>query len=203
VRTAWGIRDDQVLVLNIGRIYRNKGIFELVQAISLAAARDPRITCVLVGSSPIHDETAALQQKLEDIPSLKKTIRILPACSPDTVWAYLCAADIFAFPSHREGMPNSLLEALAMRVPAVAFAIPPVLEIEAGTGALLLVPPFDTALFAEAIVKLALSPDDRVRLGERGRERVLARFMVQENMALVHQRLVEVVQKSRSVHHRC
>ena len=89
--------------------------------------------------------------------------------------------DIFAFASHREGMPNSLLEALAIGVPAIAFAIPAVLEIDAGAGALLLVPPLDTVQYAEALVQLAASPADRVRLGEKGRERVLARFMVREH----------------------
>jgi glycosyltransferase involved in cell wall biosynthesis len=38
---------------------------------------------------------------------------------------------MFAFTSHHEGMPNSLLEAMAMGVPAIAFAIPPVVELEA------------------------------------------------------------------------
>ena len=49
IRAEWGIVDDQVLVLTIGRICRDKGIYELVDAMSVAGARDPRIRCVVIG----------------------------------------------------------------------------------------------------------------------------------------------------------
>jgi glycosyltransferase involved in cell wall biosynthesis len=79
-------------------------------------------------------------------------------------------------------MPNSLLEAMAMRLPAVAFGIPAVQEIDAGTGALCVVPPFDERHLADAILKLAASPGERQRLGEEGRRRVLDQFMVRNNV---------------------
>jgi glycosyltransferase involved in cell wall biosynthesis len=193
VRAEWGITDEQILVLSIGRIFREKGIFDLLNAVQLAAARDPRITCVIVGASPAYDESASVQKQLDKLPGIRKTINLLPACEPETVWEYLCAADIFAFTSHYEGMPNSLLEAMAMQVPTIAFAIPPVLEIEAGTGGLLLVPPFDTRLFSEAIVRLAVSPGDRLEIGAKGRKQVVDRFMAKKNMALALDRIGDVI----------
>lgn len=195
VRKAWGLTDDQVLVLSIGRLYRQKGVFELLDAVSLAVAKDARITCVLVGSSPAFDETFGVQKKLDETLGLSDHVRLLPACHPGKVWDYLCAADIFAFTSHSEGMPNSLLEAMAMGVPAVAFAIPPVSEIEAGTGAPVLVPPFDVGRFSEAIRHLATLPDRRVRVGVQGGNRVLNHFMVQKNMAIALDRLSVLAQK--------
>jgi glycosyltransferase involved in cell wall biosynthesis len=194
-----GIADDHVLVLNLGRICREKGLFELLQAVSLAAAKDSRITCVIVGSSPAFDETLAIQRTLDEAPSLRQKTKLLPACHPDKVWEYLCAADIFAFTSHQEGMPNSLLEAMAMGLPAIAFAIPPVVEIEAGSGGIYLVQPFDTVAFAEAMVRLASTPDDRVRLGATGKGQVMDRFLVQKNMvrALDHIAKVTCMQKVR------
>jgi glycosyltransferase involved in cell wall biosynthesis len=72
-----------------------------------------------------------------------------------------------------------------MGVPSVAFAIPPVLEIESGTGAIILVPPFDPALFAQALRPLVDSPADRARIGAIGRKQVFDRFMVGRNMASV------------------
>jgi glycosyltransferase involved in cell wall biosynthesis len=189
------LTDDNILILSIGRITRDKGIFELVNSVALATAQDPRITCVIIGSLPAVDETASVQSILNQAPCLKQHVRLLPACSPEKVWEFLCAADIFAFASHHDGMPNSLLEAMAMGVPAIAFAIPPVLEIEAGTGALTLVPPFDTSLFAQAIIRLAASSDDRVHIGEKGRNRVMDGFQVQKNMAQAFQRLTQMVQQ--------
>ena len=56
-RAELGMGEEQVLVLYVGRIMRDKGIPELLEAFSLAAARDPRLFCILLGSSPAHDET--------------------------------------------------------------------------------------------------------------------------------------------------
>jgi glycosyltransferase involved in cell wall biosynthesis len=109
----------------------------------------------------------------------------------------MCAADIFAFTSSDkggEGMPNSLLEAMVMGLPSVAFAIPPVREIEAGTGALNLVPPFDSPRLAEEILGLAASREERARIGERGKQQVLERFMVRSNMVEAVRRLTQIVE---------
>jgi glycosyltransferase involved in cell wall biosynthesis len=199
VRSAWGISDNQVLVLNIGRVVREKGMFELLEAMEIALARDQRIACAIVGSHPGFDETATVRKRLEASPCLRQRIKLLPACSPDQTWEYLCAADIFAFPSHKrfEGMPNSLLEAMVMGIPAVAFAIRPVLEIEAETGALFCVPTFDTNQYAEAILRLANSPAERTRIGQRGKCQVLKRFMVKKNTTTALTHLTRVVEKRR------
>lgn len=196
VRAGWGVTADQIVVLSVGRILRDKGVFELLDAVSLAAARDPRVTCMLVGSKPAFDETTSVKRWLNQRPELRERIRLLPACDPHKVWEYLCAADIFAFASHREGMPNSLLEAMAIGVPTIAFAIPPVLEIDTGTGSLHLVPPLDTAMFSEEILRLANSPDERRRIGERGKALAMDRFMVQKNMSAALSLLTQVVAKS-------
>jgi teichuronic acid biosynthesis glycosyltransferase TuaC len=193
IRQAWGIPERQVLVLSIGRIYRSKGVFELIDAIALAVAKNPNISCVLVGAMPALDETDKVYKTLEEMPELRRHITLIPACPPEKVWEYLCAADLFAFTSHEEGMPNSLLEALAMGVSSVAFAIPPVVEIAAGGEGVLLVPPQDVAGLAEALVHLAAAPDERARRGAFGKNQVLERFMVHKNTAIALDRLTEVV----------
>lgn len=195
LRREWGLTDQQIVVLSIGRIARDKGAFELFDAISLAAARDSRVTAVWVGSRPALDETEAVEARLHQIPGLRDRLRILPACSPDRVWELLCAADIFAFPSHAEGMPNSLLEAMSMGVPAIGFAIPPLKEIEAGTGCLVLVPPLDSVRFGEEILRLASDPGERARIGEIGRAQVMERFLIGRNMAAAFARISEIVEQ--------
>lgn len=197
LRAAWGVEDDQVLVLNIGRVVREKGVFELLEAISLASSQDPRVSCVIVGSNPAYDESAAVQRKLNEMPGLRGRVRLLPGCDPDRVAEYLCAADIFAFSSHQryEGMPNSLLEAMAMAVPAIAFGIPPVLELEGGKKVLIHVPPFDITSFSKAILKLADSPEDRLHLGRKGERCIRERFLVRKNMAIALRQLERVIQE--------
>jgi glycosyltransferase involved in cell wall biosynthesis len=198
IRLAWGIPEQQVLVLSIGRIYRSKGVFELIDAIALAVAKYPHITCVLVGAMPALDETSTVHKLLEARPELRRHITLLPACPSEKVWEYLCAADLFAFTSHAEGMPNSLLEALVMGVPAVAFAIPPVVELAAGAGGVLLVPPQDVTSLAEALVRLAAAPDERTRRGAIGKNQVLERFMMHKNIAIALDRLTDLVHRKNA-----
>ena len=181
-RLAFGIADDEILILFIGRVTRSKGMFELLEAMALAISQNPKLQCRIVGAKPAFDETATVEKKLDETPGLRNHVRLLPACDPGKVWEHLCAADIFAFPSHNEGMPNSLLEAMVMGVPSVAFAIPAIKELEAGTGAVVLVPPLDAALFAETILRLAASADERARIAESGKEQVTKRFMIRTNM---------------------
>jgi teichuronic acid biosynthesis glycosyltransferase TuaC len=195
VRQELRIAADAIMVLNVGRIVRAKGVFELLESVSLATTVNPKIVCVLVGSKPAFDDTTSVMKRLNEATDLRQRIRLVPNCSPDKVWEYLCAADIFAFTSHKEGMPNSLLEAMAMEVPAVAFAIPSVLEIEAATGCIVMVPPLNCARFAGAIVRLAASSDDRASIGKKGRIRAMENFMIREKMAEALGRLAQVVEK--------
>jgi glycosyltransferase involved in cell wall biosynthesis len=198
MRRHLGIHKDQILVLTIGRITREKGIFDLLSSISVAVTAAPNVRFVILGANKNFDESEAVEFRIRNDPRLKRAIKLLPACNPDEVWEYLCAADIFAFTSRQEGMPNSLLEAMAMGVPAVAFAIPPVLEIEAGKGALVHVPPFDSLLFAQALLHLAEAPAERARIGKLGKSEVMGRFMVQKNMAEALARLSSLRQKRNS-----
>jgi len=195
LRAELGIPDDQILVLSIGRIFREKGIFELLEAFSFIP-ETANVSCIVVGSVPAFDETSAVRKAISSNPALKNRVTLAPACKHENVWEYLCAADIFTFSSHHEGMPNSLLEAMVMGVPAIAFGIPPILELDAGTGALITVKPFDAPAFARAIVELAASSDVRMDLGKRGRANVLDRFMVRKNMAHALDQVAVLVEKN-------
>jgi len=192
-RRTLGISDEDAVVVFVGRVTRSKGVLELIEAMTLAVSRNSRLRCLIVGSKPSFDDTTLLQNRLDKIPEVRRHITILPECDPEKVWDYLCAADIFAFPSHNEGMPNSLLEAMSMEVPCVACAIPPLTELEAGTGAVSLVPPFNTRLFGEAIVRLTESKTLREQLGRMGKQRVMDGFMIRKNMAKACYHLARIV----------
>ena len=90
-------------------------------------------------------------------------------------------------------MPNSLLEAMASGLPAIAFAIPAVEELEAGTGSLIKVDPFDVKLFSEALLKLSRSPGQRKWLGEKAKSHVKERFDINKNMARAVEKIAKII----------
>lgn len=196
IRAKWGMKNDEIVVLYLGRILRQKGMLELIEAVKLAASRDSRIKCVLIGSRP-GDDSSFVEKKLREFSGLRERLMLVRGCRPDEIWENLCGADIFLFPSYNEGMPNSLLEAMAMGVPAIAFAIPAIRELECGTKSLLLVPPLDCGLLAEAILHLAARPDERILVGEKGRALVLDRFMIRKRIAEAVRKVTQVVEDRR------
>jgi glycosyltransferase involved in cell wall biosynthesis len=74
-------------------------------------------------------------------------------------WPYFYCADVFVLPSRFEGMPNALLEALALGTPAVATnSVEAMREIHATNENMVLVPPDDPGALAEGINSLLLRP---------------------------------------------
>ena len=90
----------------------------------------------------------------------------------------LGAADVVALPSLWEGLPLTLIEALAMAKPVVATAVNgvPDVVVDGHTG--LLVPPGDGDAFGRRLLELLDAPDRATRLGRAGREHVLANFTI-------------------------
>jgi glycosyltransferase involved in cell wall biosynthesis len=110
--------ENDFLILAVGRLVRDKGIEELVEAfLSSKVVKYGKL--VLLGSfeqelNPIKDEVV---RKIQDHP------RIVQIEWTDHVPHYLALADILVHPSHREGFPNVLLEAGAMQVPVICSDI--------------------------------------------------------------------------------
>jgi glycosyltransferase involved in cell wall biosynthesis len=183
VRQQLGITPEQTVVMYLGRMVPAKGVIDLAQAVAPLLAEHPALVCLLVGATPEFDESERVNEILTRNGAAGNAVRLLPGCPHAQVWDYLAAADIFAFPSYSEGMPNSLLEAMAAGVAAVAYAIPPVLELDGGRAALGLARPRNVADFSRALKELIRSPAERARLAERGRQRVMQDYLAERTLA--------------------
>ncbi len=199
IRSELRVREDETLLLYTGRIVVKKGLLELLAALEIAIARKPNIRCVMLGSHRSYDETTTVEQVINKTALLKHHVQIVPACSASKVWEYLCAADIFVFPSHNEGMPNSLLEAMAMGLPAVAFAIPALADMNDGEQTILLVPPLDVDKLSDSILRLVECPEAGLRLGAAARRHVMDRYMVKKNMSKALNYLRQAVLSKKTV----
>jgi glycosyltransferase involved in cell wall biosynthesis len=161
LRSGLGIPGNCQVVLTVGRLSKEKGHADLIHAIALLreAGERSRIRFVIVGDGP---EQADLEQRAR-----KSGIAdcILFTGHQDGVRTYYALADAFVLPSHSEGSPNALLEAMAAGLPIVTT--------DAG-GAAELVADGQTALVVGRCAPLALSRaigrllDDREFAGRLG-----------------------------------
>ncbi len=163
---------DAVVILVAGRLVAEKGYPELFEAMR-------KLDAVLwvAGERLPSDHASAIDRALEAVArdeALRRRVRLLG--HREDMPALMRAADIFTLPSHREGMPRSIIEAMASGLPVVATDIRGAREevVSGETGAL--VPVDDPAALAAALGRLAADPALRARQGEAGRARATALY---------------------------
>ncbi|WP_316977618.1 glycosyltransferase family 4 protein [Shumkonia mesophila] len=172
LRAELGAGSDDVVILMIGRLVAEKGYPELFAAMKGVNAR-----LWVVGNRLKSDHAASVDDAIAGIeadPDLSRRISFLGYRSD--VDALLRAADIFTLPSHREGMPRSIIEAMMSGLPVVATDIRGSREevVDGETG--FLVPVRDAGRLTVALQRLVTDGRLRSRLGAAGRQRALAQF---------------------------
>lgn len=126
---------------------------------------------MLIGPIESHDPVPTLV-----LDRLRSDPRVIFVGPVKDVAPYYGAMDLLALPTHREGFPNTPLEAAAMQLPVVATRVDGCTEAVADGETGLLVPPGKGILLAEAIESLLMDPEKRKKMGKRGRERVIRKF---------------------------
>lgn len=184
-RKKHGIRSKNIFVLYVGRIVKSKGVFDLVEAISIAQKQNSKIICKLIGAIPGFDESHVLNKIIRSKPDMENKIELLPPVAPTEVKNWMQAADIYAFPSFNEGMPNSVLEALSNRLPTVAYDIPAIREINHDQLAILTAPLGSPHLFSERLLQICRSKELRQQLINTGIKRVKTDFNISKQMEKV------------------
>lgn len=186
LRRAMGAVGDGDLIIAVARLQPEKGLADLIDAVALISARKDTARLAIVGSGP---EKGALSEQVDRV-GLTGKVRLLGTRAD--VGELLAAADAFCLPSHHEGLPLSLLEAMQSGLPCVATrvgGIPGV--IDDGVDGLL-VPPGSAGDLASALEK-ALDDDELARsLGARALETVERRYglsVVADAYARIYERL--------------
>lgn len=171
-RAVLGIPPEAPVVGIIGRMVREKGYNELLEAVGLLADEFSLMHVLLVGgrlaSDHDHSIEAALAQARAQLGE-----RLVEAGLRDDTPVMLSAMDVFCLPSYREGMPRTIIEAMMMGKPVVATNIRGCREevVDGETG--VLVPIKDARRLAEAVSGCLRDPAGARLMGARGRERAL------------------------------
>ena len=157
---------DQPTVVAVGRLHPVKGHDVLIRAMDRVRREVPAARLRLIGEGPARAETEALVREL----GLEACVELVGEQSADAVRDELRQAAVFALPSRSEGMPISLIEAMATGCPAVATRVGGVPGVLAD-GAGLLVPPEDPDALADALIHLLSSGAAREAYADRARSR--------------------------------
>lgn len=132
-RSALGISPEAPVILSIGRLEPQKGHAHLLRALPLLAREHPEAVVLIAGKE--GRASASLRELAE-----RQSVEVRFLGHRDDVAALLSAADVFCFPSEREGFGGVLLESMAVGCPIVASDIPTsreVLTVENGTVGIL------------------------------------------------------------------
>lgn len=166
IRAALEVPEDVIVIVAVSRLVRLKGYPELA-----AAMRDvPTAELWVVGERLLSDRGDDMFALLRNA-GLGSRLRLLGYRTD--VASILAAADIFVLPSHFEGLPMSVIEAMLTGLPVVASDIrgPREQVVPEVTG--LLVPPGTVAPLADALNRLMLDPETRAAMGAAGLARAL------------------------------
>lgn len=171
LRRNWQVGDDQSLILTVARLSREKGIDTLIDAAAILHRQRPHARVVVVGDG-VDRTSLDARVRSRGLTGVVRLVGFL-----DDIWPALAAADVFCLPSRSEGMPNALLEAMAVGRPVVATSvggIPEAIEDERNG---LLVPPAKPHLLSAALTRLIDNKQDAVRFAEAARQTIEQKFL--------------------------
>lgn len=186
LRKELNIPDETLLVGNIGRLSPEKGQADFLRAAAMVLLEKKNVRFLLIGAGR---EEASLRQIAESLRIASAVIFLGYRSDMSRIYNSI---DLVVQSSHTEGMPNVVLEALAMKVPVVATDVGGTSEavIHGRTG--LLVPPRQPDKLAQAILRLAKDRDEAQAMIHTGRNLVEAKFCIEERakrLSLIYDRL--------------
>jgi len=147
-------------LLYVGTWLDRKGVFYLAESFGLLAREDSSVSLTVAGCGNSEAEVRS-----SFAPEIRDRVSVVPFVSRNEMPAVYASHDIFVFPSLVEGMPLTLLEAMASGMPIITTASSGMQDVVENDFNGLLVPPAESNELAAAIRKLCSSAELRCRLG--------------------------------------
>jgi glycosyltransferase involved in cell wall biosynthesis len=180
----------------VGRIMPEKDLETWLRAAAIVARRYPQARFILVGEGSDDDTQQKLQRLAEELGIAKTTIfsgyheKLLPLYA---------SFDIFMMSSRREGLPNSILEAMAMSLPVVTTDVAGAKELVVDELTGFVRPQGDVEGLAQALLRCIENEDVRTRMGIAGRKRVETEFSFARRLQKVEEIYAALVNGSINV----
>ncbi|MBM3224354.1 MAG: glycosyltransferase [Candidatus Tectomicrobia bacterium] len=189
-RRALGIADEQLVLVNLARLYPEKLQATLLQCFQDIVLHCPQARLWIIGRGPLEGSLKALctQLGLDHAVTFFDWVDDLPTM--------LSLADIQMHPSRMEGVSLSIGEGMAAGLPIVASHVGGMAEIIQHGHTGLLVPPDDTRGFVDTVLALLRQPDERQRLGAAARHFITHDYSLATAVARLEQTYEELLRKT-------
>ena len=174
--------DDAHIIAAVGRLWPQKRLEDFIWSIELLRHVDPRARLVVIGDGPLRDRLKRYARRVQ----VDHLVHF--AGHRDDVPELMPHFDVLALTSAYEGMPNSVMEAMAAGVPVVATDVPGTRDLVVAEETGYLVPVGARDVFCQRVRKLLENDELRRQLGDAGRRRVAECFPV-EKMVNLHAEL--------------
>jgi glycosyltransferase involved in cell wall biosynthesis len=152
----------------VGRLSPAKGVFELLEAVAALRVTHPEVSLDLAGDGDLE----AVARRAHAL-GIGDRVLIHGWCSPEVRSRIVARAAVFALPSHAEGSPMSVLEAMAAGCPVVATRVGGIPDCVRDGLDGLLVPPGNAHALAAALGRILGDRDLAARLGSAARARII------------------------------
>lgn len=167
------LRSEKFTFLFVGRIVRDKGINELVEAFNkLSQTVDARL--LLIG--PYEDTIDPISEHSRELIEKSPAIESLGAKYGEELLSYYAASDCFVFPSYREGFPNTVIEAGAMNLPSIVTDINGSREIIINGENGVIVPSQNADALYDAMLNMVNNQEERELMADNARKMIADRF---------------------------
>lgn len=140
----------------VGRVAREKGVFDLVEIWKRIVMNNPESRLLIVGSGP---DLSKMRELVETANVSRTRIILKGSCADSEMYSLMKASKTFLFPSVFEGWGLAVGEALACGLPVVCYDIPALREIFGGCQSVFFVPIGDTEMFADTVEKILQDGD--------------------------------------------
>jgi len=183
-------------ILCVGRLVPAKGQYVLLAALEILISQGRNISLKFIGEG---SERKILEQEVAKR-GLQSHVIFTGALNFDDVLKAYEQTDIFVLPSFAEGIPVSLMEAMAMEIPCISTSVNGISELILTGNDGLLVAPADTQGLATAIATLIDHPDERLRIGKAGREHVEDKYNFSKNIKVLIELFKEYLSSKSDEH---
>jgi glycosyltransferase involved in cell wall biosynthesis len=172
-RLKLALPPDVPVIAGVGRLNPQKNFSLFLDIAAALSPRFPTLRFLLAGEGP---EEEMLREKAAQLGLADRIVFAGYVADTREVYA---AADFLLMPSRFEGLPMTLLEAMAMNLPVVASKLDGIAEVITDGEDGLLAAPGDAAAFTERLTRLLESPGLSAQLGTAARAKIEARFSVE------------------------